>query len=104
MKTYRQHVKAREPQRKTPQAQRRVSASKRGYGRLWERLRAMVLAKEPLCRKCAQDGVTRAATDVDHIVPQSRGGTDEPNNLQPLCHWHHSRKTATEDGGFGHGC
>ncbi|WP_366141808.1 HNH endonuclease signature motif containing protein, partial [Propionivibrio sp.] len=40
------------------------------------------------------------ATDVDHIVPIRRGGTNKHENLQPLCHACHSRKTATQDSRF----
>lgn len=36
------------------------------------------------------------STDVDHIIPKSRGGEDTPENLQGACHSCHSRKTATE--------
>ncbi|MBE3589998.1 MAG: HNH endonuclease [Firmicutes bacterium] len=79
----------------------RGSAASRGYDARWRRLRAMVLAREPLCRACAVEGRVTPATDVDHIVPRSRGGTDVLDNLQPLCHRHHSEKTAREDGGFG---
>lgn len=79
----------------------RGSAHARGYGRAWERLRAAVLAEEPLCRECAKAGRVTAAEDVDHIVPRARGGTDDRANLQPLCAPCHSTKTATEDGGFG---
>lgn len=43
------------------------------------------------------------ATDVDHIVPREQGGSDQWSNLQALCHSCHSKKTATEDGGFGRG-
>lgn len=32
---------------------------------------------------CAQCG--RSATEADHIVPRSRGGSDDRANLQPLC-------------------
>lgn len=77
------------------QAQRREydreSPSRRGYGRRWERLRAMILNQEPLCRECGEP-----ATDVDHIVPRALGGTDAAENLQPLCHACHSRKTGRE--------
>lgn len=76
---------------------RRESAAKRGYGAKWRRLRAYVLRNEPLCRHCKR----APATDVDHIVPRAKGGTDAMTNLQPLCKSCHSRKTATEDGRWG---
>lgn len=65
----------------------------------WYRLRARVLAEEPLCRHCGQP-----ATDVDHL-----SGDPSDNrraNLQPLCHPCHSHKTGRERAGLGivHGC
>jgi len=27
----------------------------------------------------------RSGLDVDHILPRSEGGTDDPDNLQALC-------------------
>ena len=35
-------------------------------------------------------------TDVDHIVNLAQGGTDDLNNLQLLCQWHHKQKTQLE--------
>ena len=75
----------------------RGSAASRGYGSRWRRLRRMILNRQPLC-PCGM-----AATDVDHIKPRNAGGDDSPSNLQGLCKSCHSRKTATEDGGFGRG-
>lgn len=75
---------------------RRPNARQRGYDRAWEALRAIVLAEEPYCRECGA-----GATDVDHRLSRARGGTDDRANLVPLCHAHHSRKTAMEDHGFG---
>lgn len=75
---------------------RRGSAASRGYDREWQRLRLMVLRREPLCRMCAEAGIITPATDVDHIIRKSDGGLDTFGNLQPLCHSHHSQKTATE--------
>lgn len=66
------------------------------YGRRWQKIRAMQLAREPLCRHCAQRGETTAATQVDHIVRLKRGGTHHPSNLQSLCASCHSKKTARE--------
>jgi len=36
------------------------------------------------------------ATEVDHIVPASQGGTDDDNNLAAICTPCHRRKTASE--------
>lgn len=83
--------------------ERRGTSAQRGYGYRWQRLRRMFLAAHPLCADPfgdhQRDGVVVAATDVDHIVPRTRGGTDDESNLQQLCHSCHSRKTNAEDGG-----
>ena len=70
----------------------RPSAAKRGYGRRWQRLRAMKLRRDPIC-ECGQ-----AATEVDHKTPLSARGTNAWDNLQSLCKPCHSRKTAIEQG------
>ncbi|WP_157896746.1 HNH endonuclease signature motif containing protein [Acidovorax carolinensis] len=64
-------------------------------GSAWQKLRASVLAGEPLCRHCAARGLVVPATDVDHM-----NGADDNRleSLQPLCHECHSRKTAAEHG------
>ena len=74
----------------------RGSASSRGYGARWRRLRRMQLNKAPMCVRCGS-----AATEVDHITPRAAGGSDAFDNLQSMCKSCHSRKTAGEDGGFG---
>lgn len=90
---------AAETQRK--QDVERGSASERGYDARWRRLRLAFLLQHPLCEECQRQGRLVAATDVDHIIPRRQGGSDEAYNLQALCHECHSRKTATEDGGWG---
>lgn len=80
----------------------RGNSTQRGYGSRWRKKRAAVLREEPLCRHCLERGETMQSSEVDHIVPKARGGTDERNNLQGLCKTCHSRKTAQQDGGFGH--
>lgn len=62
----------------------------------WKRLRAQVLAEEPLCRMCAARGLVAPATDVDHIEDSREDYTDDNSreNLQALCHECHSLKTA----------
>ncbi|WP_174258324.1 HNH endonuclease signature motif containing protein [Variovorax sp. PBL-H6] len=62
----------------------------------WQRLRASVLAGEPLCRQCTAEGRTTVATDVDHR--DGNPGNNDALNLQPLCHSCHSRKTAADHG------
>lgn len=75
----------------------RPSAHARGYGWDWQKLRAKVLKRDRgLCVVCLGDGVTTLATDVDHVIPKSRGGTDDEANLQSLCDAHHKAKTALE--------
>jgi 5-methylcytosine-specific restriction protein A len=74
----------------------RGSSAQRGYGAEWQKLRRRFLAEHPVCRLCNEP-----ATDVDHIISKRKGGTDDWENLQPMCRRHHSIKTASEDGGFG---
>ena len=81
---------------------RRPSSSARGYGSRWRRgLRARQLRLELICQYVepkAGARCSRPATDVDHIVRKSQGGADALENLQSLCHEHHSMKTASETG------
>lgn len=79
----------------------RPSAARRGYDAAWRRIRLAHLKRHPLCADCERAGIAVPATDVDHILPLRRGGTHAPSNLQSLCHFHHSSKTAREDGRFG---
>jgi 5-methylcytosine-specific restriction enzyme A len=58
------------------------SAGARGYGPAWRKARTEVLAEEPFCRLCLQQGRVTPTTDVDHIVPKARGGTDARSNLR----------------------
>jgi len=76
----------------------RASAAARGYDQKWRRVRAAFLKAHP---RCMWPGCDALATDVDHMLPKSQGGSDSWSNLQALCHPHHSIKTDTQDGGFG---
>ena len=70
----------------------------------WQAIRRAVLEDRPFCAACLAMGKYTPAQVVDHITPH-RGDRDlffDPTNLQPLCKVCHDRKTATEDGGFGH--
>lgn len=80
----------------------RTSSAARGYKGTWPARRAAHLARQPYCVEGDRAGVVcLGALHVDHIVPRENGGTDDESNLQTLCASHHSRKTATQDGGFG---
>lgn len=74
----------------------KTSRHARGYGTAWTKLRAIVLAEEPLCRICKRNGKVKPASHVDHMTPKAKGGTDHRSNLQALCAEHHTTKTLTE--------
>ena len=76
-------------------------ATPREKGRPWRRLRARVLSDCPLCVHCQREGRVTAATEVDHRVPLSQGGTDDPSNLVSICAACHAAKTAREAAGRG---
>lgn len=81
----------------------RGTRTERGYDNRWLRASKRFLAENPLCVECKSRGVLRRATHTDHIVPHKGNETLfwSEANWQPLCRRCHSRKTATEDGGFG---
>lgn len=65
----------------------------------WLKLRRMKLQQDPLCEWCKRTGKLEPATDVDHIVPVSKGGAPlDLDALQSLCHACHSRKTQRDMG------
>lgn len=78
----------------------RGSSAQRGYGGRWQRLRAAYLAGHPVCVDPfgRHEGQVIPATEVDHITPRVRGGTDHVENLQALCKSCHSYKTSREQG------
>lgn len=65
-------------------------------GRKLQRLRNELFTREPLCRECAKHDRTTIATIRDHIVPLAEGGTDAPENIQPLCQSCSDAKTRAE--------
>jgi 5-methylcytosine-specific restriction protein A len=77
--------------------QRRGSSASRGYDADWRRVRLIALAAEPLCRFCAERGLTVPGEEVDHIKPLDL----RPDlrlvlsNLRTLCKRCHSRLTAS---------
>jgi 5-methylcytosine-specific restriction endonuclease McrA len=69
------------------------TATARGYGARWQRQAKVIIARDPICALCG----VRPSTEADHVLPKSRGGTDDRENLKRLC----AGKTMTRDGGFG---
>lgn len=63
-------------------------------GAAWRRLRALVLAEEPLCPRCQAAGFLVGATEVDHIDGDASNNLRV--NLQGLCRVHHSQKTGRD--------
>ncbi|MDT7536172.1 HNH endonuclease signature motif containing protein [Sphingobium sp. SA2] len=80
------------------------SRHQRGYGAQHVRLRAQLLAQEPLCRLCAQKNPPRvtAATIADHITQIADLPPGAPlydiTNLQPVCVACHDAKTRADNG------
>lgn len=58
----------------------------------WYALKKVVLNRDKRCVKCGSTQSLR----VDHVINRANGGTDEPNNLQVLCGFHHDEKTLLE--------
>lgn len=72
----------------------RGSASQRGYDREWQRIATSYLERHPICEH--EDGCDELATDVHHKDGAGPKGDNSDDNLQALCHSHHSVTTARE--------
>lgn len=70
-------------------------------GRPLQRLRKQIMKEQPLCPDCEAEGRAVAwyeGGELDHIVPLSKGGTNERSNLVGLCKVHHDQKSERERG------
>jgi 5-methylcytosine-specific restriction enzyme A len=68
-------------------------------GRPWRRLRDQILKRDRYlcqCDECRRTGAIKEASEVDHIVPISLGGSDRPDNLRAVNHVCHRAKTLKE--------
>jgi len=66
-------------------------------GRPWRRKRDAVLKRDGyVCQPCKRNNHTTMATEVDHVIPQAEGGSDDETNLQAICDPCHKAKTADE--------
>jgi 5-methylcytosine-specific restriction endonuclease McrA len=65
------------------------------YGHRWEFYRRETIKRDAhKCAKCGRvDQPDRCSCEVDHILEVEEGGTDDPANLQTLCHTCHRAKT-----------
>ena len=73
------------------------SRHERGYGAAWVKTRALVLSRDMhLCQPCLVKGRPTPADQVDHITSKAKGGSDDLENLQAICHDCHKAKTADE--------
>ena len=86
-----------------PKEQPRLSAHERGYTSKWRTASKSYLSQNPWCAECKRQGRHEPATETDHIIPHkgNRKLFWDKSNWQGLCHNCHSKKTASEDGGFG---
>jgi 5-methylcytosine-specific restriction protein A len=72
-------------------------------GRRLQEIRHAQFRENPLCQHCLDKGITRLATESDHIVPLWQGGPDTLENRQSLCADCHEAKTTAEAGRRAHG-
>jgi 5-methylcytosine-specific restriction enzyme A len=72
------------------------SSETRLRGRALQQARAELFRRNPLCVNCQKKGITRLATERDHIINLAEGGTDDPGNTQGLCVDCHKAKTQRE--------
>ena len=79
----------------------KLTNTQRGYGSSWRKLRKRVMDRDSwLCQVCLKAGRITPATEVDHIIPKSKGGDDSMHNLQAICRYPcHAEKTQREASG-----
>jgi len=75
---------------------KRPTPTKRITGRRLQAMRRELFAANPLCVECQRAGRVRLATQRDHKVPLAEGGSDDPGNVQGLCHDCHEAKSLAE--------
>lgn len=61
------------------------------YGRAWKRIRDRYAREHPFCEMCYKEGRLTLMDEVHHILPVSKGGTHERNNLMSLCRSCHNK-------------
>ena len=71
-----------------------ITPTSRDHRASFRRLVDYVIDNEPICRMC-KDNI---AVHADHIIPLYLGGSNELENLQPLCLSCHKDKSLIEQG------
>lgn len=56
------------------------------------------MMETPLCLHCKAKGIVKLGEELDHIVPISKGGSNDHDNLQMLCKECHYQKTLDDMG------
>ena len=67
-------------------------------GRPWRRLKDKIQLRDQYTCQCC--GLVTMQLELDHIVNQAQGGTDDESNLQSLCPPCHLKKTQKESRGI----
>nr|DAZ60398.1 MAG TPA: HNH endonuclease [Caudoviricetes sp.] len=70
----------------------RSADSNKKYGRAWRAIRKRYASAHPLCEMCLKEGRFTPVEEVHHIVPVSRGGSNDFSNLMSLCQSCHTKK------------
>jgi len=86
-------------ERRRRQDARRGTAAERGYDARWRTVRDRFIANHPTCERCRR----APSTIAHHIVRKSKGGSDDPINLQALCSLCHAQVHAAAKELFGRG-
>lgn len=72
----------------------RGSRHQRGYGTVWDKLRAEILERDHgICQPHLREGDVHVGTHVDHIIEKADGGSDAHANLHCTCATWHATKT-----------
>ncbi len=61
------------------------------YGREWRRIRNQYATAHPLCEECLKQGRLTPMEEVHHKLPVNRGGTNDWDNLESVCHSCHEK-------------
>ena len=75
--------------------------SKKRYGTKLRKIRNAFVKNHPVCELCERKNILTPAEEVHHVIPLSKGGSNDEENLMALCKSCHSRITATEGGRWG---